>query len=159
MVPEPDLDLRLKSQKSTINTDIAEGNALTYSVASLDQDQEINCFFQIFQDEANNMIKAAETHMKNNVPSDTTYVYYFDKNEIMFALEVKIVAEIDTLFNSITAFYNKEMDIIGKEYATIDNCDIPQENTDSVFVNFSYFQPPYDARTFVKEKKILLRNR
>lgn len=159
MLPEPDLNLRLKNQKSEINTNIVEGNVLTYSVASLDQDQEIDCFYQIFQDEALNLIKASETHMRNGIPSDTTYVYYFDKYETIFAFEVKITAGIDTLFNSVTAFYDRGLNMIDKEFATIDNCDIPQEKTDSISINFSYFHLPYDVKTFVKEKKILLRNK
>lgn len=158
-LPEPDMHLRLKNQKSVINTEIVDGSILTYSVASLDENQEIDCFYQIFQNESNYLIKAAETQMRNGKPSDTTYVYYFDKNESAFAFEVKIAADIDTLFNSVTAFYDKEMNIVTKEFATIDNCDIPIEETDSIFVDFSYFQIPADARTFVKEKKILLRNR
>jgi len=158
MVPEPDLDLRLKSQKSVINTDIAEGNALTYSVASLDKDQEIDCFYQIFQDDANNLIKASETPMREGNPSDTTYVYYFDKNGITFAFQVK-VAVSDSIFNSITAYYDRSKNIIAKEFAKIDNCDIQLEESDSIYVNLSYLNLPYDVKTFVNEKKILLRNR
>jgi len=156
---EPDMNLRLKDQKAGINSEIVDGNVLTYSVASLDEKQEIDCFYQIFQDESNYLIKASETKMREGIPCDTTYVYYFDKNEYIFAFEVKTVAKADTLFNSTTAFYNRDKKIIGKEYTTIDNCDIPQENTDSIFVNFSYFNIPADAKTFVREKKILLRNR
>ncbi|MBB4036875.1 hypothetical protein GGR21_002788 [Dysgonomonas hofstadii] len=158
-LPEPDMHLRLKDQKSEINSEIVEGNVLTYSVASLDENQEIDCFYQVFQDESNLLIKAAETKMRDGIPSDTSYVYYFDKNQYIFAFEVKTAIKTDTLFNSVTAFYNKEKKIIGKEYSTVDNCDIPQENTDSIFVNFSYFQIPADVKTFVREKKILLRNR
>ena len=71
---------------------------------------------------------------------------------------MKVTIYTDSLFNSATAFYNRDKAIIAKEHATVDNCDIPMSKIDSLTVDFAQFHIPADVRTFVKEKKILLRN-
>lgn len=158
-IPEPDMDLRLKSQKLGIDTCIANGEASSLSVTTLNKDQEIHTFFQLFQNGANNLIKASETYVLDDIPSDTTYVYYFDNNERIFAFQVKIAIHSDSIYNSATAFYDSDMQVITKEFATIDNCDIPIGKNDSLLIDFSQFKIPNDITGFVKEKKIILRNR
>lgn len=159
MVPEPDLHLRLKGQKQTINSIISNGEVLPHSVAALNKDQEIDSFYQLYQNGENNLLKVSETHLRDSEPSDTTLVYYFDKYENLFAFQVKVTLSNDSLYNSATAFYDNYMEIVSQEYATIDNCDTPMDGTDTLSVDFTKYHLPTDVKTFAKEKKIILRNR
>ncbi|GAB6122802.1 hypothetical protein JCM30204_39510 [Dysgonomonas termitidis] len=104
------------------------------------------------------MARASETYTRNNKTSDTTFVYYFDEHENTIAFQVKIAANNDSIFNSVTAFYNRDMDVIRKEYATIDNCDIPVNGTDSLSIDLTAYKIPPNVSTFAQRKKIILQN-
>ncbi|MDR1504881.1 MAG: hypothetical protein LBT43_20725, partial [Prevotella sp.] len=99
-----------------------------------------------------------ETYTWNNAASDTTFVYYFDEDEHTFAFQVKVAMDGDSLFNSVTAFYNKNMEMVMKEYATIDNCDLPLEGKDSLFIDLTTYSIPPDVSAFAQRKKIILQN-
>ncbi|MFC4676095.1 hypothetical protein [Dysgonomonas termitidis] len=157
-LPEPDIALRLKNRKQAIDSIIAKGECPSHFVAVLTESQEINCYYQLFHDDSNGLARASETYTRNNKTSDTTFVYYFDEHENTIAFQVKIAANNDSIFNSVTAFYNRDMDVIRKEYATIDNCDIPVNGTDSLSIDLTAYKIPPNVSTFAQRKKIILQN-
>ncbi len=159
-LPDPDYHLKLKNWKQVIDEDVAAGVISAHSVAALNKEQDIDCYFQLYQNDDDNLLMASEVQIWDNNPSDTVLVYYFDEYERMFALQVKIAIEKDSLFNSVTAFYNHDMEVISKDYAIVDNCNVPvRESEDTLFVDLSYFNVPSDVQSFVKKKNIFLRNR
>lgn len=158
LLPEPDIAFRLRNQKQTIDSNIANGICASHSVAVLNQNQDINCYYQLYQDKTKGLMKVSETYTRNNATSDTTFVYYFDEDEYTFAFQVKVAIGSDSLFNSVTAFYNKNMEMVIKEYATIDNCDIPLIGKDSLFIDLTAYSIPPDVSTFTQHKKIILQN-
>ena len=155
---DPEIALRLKNRKQTIDNNIANGICVSHSVAVLNQNQDINCYYQLYQDKTKGLMKVSETYTRNNATSDTTFVYYFDEDEYTFAFQVKVAIGSDSLFNSVTAFYNKDMEMVMKEYATIDNCDIPLIGKDSLFIDLTAYSIPPDVSTFTQHKKIILQN-
>lgn len=157
-LPEPDIAFRLRNQKQTIDSNIANSICVSHSVAVLNQNQDINCYYQLYQDKTKDLMKVSETYTWNNAASDTTFVYYFDEDEHTFAFQVKVAMDGDSLFNSVTAFYNKNMEMVMKEYATIDNCDLPLEGKDSLFIDLTTYNIPPNVSTFAQRKKIILQN-
>ncbi|SBW06077.1 hypothetical protein [uncultured Dysgonomonas sp.] len=155
---DPEIASRLKNRKQTIDSNIANGTCASHSVAVLNQNQDINCYYQLYQDKSKSLMKVSETYTRNNTSSDTTFVYYFDENEYTFAFQVKVAMGSDSLFSSVTAFYNKNMEMVMKEYATIDNCDISVEGKDSILIDLTAYSIPPDVITFAQQKKIILQN-
>ena len=157
-LPEPDIAFRLKNRRQTIDSIIAKGGYPSHFVAVLNEHQDINCYYQLFHDNSNSLAKASETYTRNNKTSDTTFVYYFDEDEKTIAFQVKITVNNDSIFNSVTAFYNRDMDVIRKEYATIDNCDTPVDGKDSLSIDLTLYSIPPDVAAFALQKKIILQN-
>ena len=155
---DPEIAPKLKDRKQTIDRNIADGTCASHSVAVLNHNQDIDRYYQLFHDKAKSLMKASETYTCKKGTSDTIFVYYFDENEYTFAFQVKIATGSDSLFNSVTAFYNKDMEMIMKEYAMIDNCDLLIDGTDSLSIDLTAYNIPPDVTTFAQTKKIILQS-